>query len=84
MEACMAINRLMTEHEKLMIGVKVAELHDAGKADEAREMAKNIPMPLWMAKAYKEKVSWGRDYLKNCGWNMAEVEAAYGKDWITR
>jgi len=80
----MAINRLMTEHEKLEIDVKEAELRKAGKEEEARELAKSVPMPPWMAKVFKEKVSWGRDYLKNSGWNMAEVEAAYGKDWINR
>jgi hypothetical protein len=80
----MAINRLMTEHEKLEIGVRAAELRKAGKTEEAMELGKSIPMPPWMAKVYMEKVSWGRDYLRNCGWNMAEVEAAYGKDWINR
>ncbi|MDR3301374.1 MAG: hypothetical protein LBT01_02425 [Spirochaetaceae bacterium] len=78
----MAINKLMTEHEKLEIGVRAAELREAGKVAESRELALSVPMPPWMAKVFKEKVSWGRDFLKNSGWNMAEVEAAYGKDWI--
>jgi hypothetical protein len=80
----MAINRLMTEHEKLELGVKSAELRKAGKAEEAMELALSIPMAPWMAKVIKEKVSWGRDYLKNSGWNLAEVEAAYGKNWINQ
>jgi hypothetical protein len=80
----MAINKLMTDHEKLEIGVRSAELRKAGKEAEAMELGMSIPMPPWMAKAIKEKVSWGRDYLKNSGWNMAEVEAAYGKEWINQ
>jgi hypothetical protein len=48
------------------------------------ELEKSIPMPPWMAKVFKEKVSWGRDYLKNSGWNMAEVEAEFGPDWLDR
>lgn len=80
----MTEHRLMTLHEELQIGVKAAALDDAGRHEEAMALAKTRPISPRVAKAIKEKVSWGRDYLKNSGWNMAEVEAKYGKDWLDR
>jgi hypothetical protein len=78
----MAENRLMTLHEKLAIGVKSARLRDEGKEEEAIAVAKTCPMPAFMAKILMEKVDWGKDFLRTCGWNMAEVEEKYGKDWL--
>jgi hypothetical protein len=31
-------------------------------------------MPAYAAKIPMEKVDWGKDFLRTCGWNMAEVE----------
>jgi hypothetical protein len=70
----------MTLHEELEIGVKGAALWNAGKEDEAMAMYKTAPMPPWMAKVWKEKV--GLESLLQTGWNMDEVEAAYGKEWL--
>ncbi|GHV62645.1 hypothetical protein AGMMS49587_10100 [Spirochaetia bacterium] len=78
----MAENRLMTLDERLAIGVECARLEREGKEDEANELAKTRPMPAYVARILMEKVDWGKDYLRNCGWNMAEVEAKYGKDWL--
>jgi hypothetical protein len=72
----------MTLHESLEIGVKAAALWDAGKEDEAMAVFKTVPMQPWMAKVWKEKV--GLDALLESGWNMDEVEAAYGKEWLTK
>ncbi|MDR2490168.1 MAG: hypothetical protein LBD20_02060 [Spirochaetaceae bacterium] len=74
--------QMMTLKEKLTLGVKIAELRDAGKADEALSLEKTIPMPPFLAKVMKEKV--GADFLINSGWNLAEAEAAFGQDWLTR
>ncbi|GHU07584.1 hypothetical protein FACS1894151_02120 [Spirochaetia bacterium] len=75
-------NRLMTLDERLAIGVKCARLEDEGKEDEAIELAKTRPMPAYVAKILMEKVDWGKNFLQTCGWNMAEVEAKYGKNWL--
>jgi hypothetical protein len=80
----MVENRLMTLHEKLAIGVQSARLKREGKEEEADKLERTIPMPAFMAKILMEKVDWGKEYLQNCGWNMAEVEAKYGKNWLDR
>jgi hypothetical protein len=72
----------MTLQEKLAIGVKVAELRAAGKKEEALALDKTTPLPPYLAKIAKEKI--GVDFLINSGWNLAEAEEKYGKDWLTR
>ncbi|MDR3325244.1 MAG: hypothetical protein LBS82_04580 [Spirochaetaceae bacterium] len=70
----------MTLDEKLKINVKAFALWDAGKEDEAMALFKTKPMEPWMAKIWKEKI--GLDALLESGWNLDEVEAAYGKEWL--
>jgi hypothetical protein len=70
----MAENRLMTLYEDLAIGVQSARWRDEGKEEAAIELSKTRPMPAFMAKILMEKVDWGKDFLRTCGWNMAEVE----------
>jgi hypothetical protein len=72
----------MTLHEKLAIGAECARLEREGKEEEANELEKTRPMPAYMARILMEKVDWGKDFLQTCGWNMAEVEEKYGKDWL--
>jgi hypothetical protein len=72
----------MTLDEKLEIGVKGAALWNAGKEDEAMAMYKTKPISPCLAKVWKEKV--GLESLLESGWNMDEVEAAYGKEWLTK
>jgi hypothetical protein len=72
----------MTLHENLEIGVKAAALWDAGKEDEAIDIIKTTPLPPWLAKVWKEKV--GLESLRQSGWNMTEVEAAYGQEWLNK
>jgi hypothetical protein len=72
----------MTLHEKLEINVKAFALLDAGKEDEAMTLFKTRPMPPWMAKVWKKRG--GLEALLESGWNMDEVEAAYGKEWLTK
>jgi hypothetical protein len=76
------IGQLMTLQEKLAIGVKVAKLREEGKEDEAMALHKTAPIPPFLAKIMKEKV--GADYLINSGWNLAEAEAEFGPDWLSR
>ena len=72
--------QLMTLDEKLAISCKAAELSDAGDEEGSERLMKTIPMPPYLAKVYKDKL--GLDVLLSLGWNLSEVEAKYGKDWL--
>ncbi|GHV90902.1 hypothetical protein AGMMS50268_14050 [Spirochaetia bacterium] len=74
--------KLMNLHEKLDIGVKAIELKKQGKFEEAMRLKKTMPMPPFMAKLIKDHV--GLDTLLSMGWNMAEVEAEYGPEYLSR
>jgi hypothetical protein len=78
----MTQHRLMTEKEKVAIAMQSIALRKAGKEAEASALFRTMPMPPWLAKIMKEKV--GADFLIESGWNLAEAEAAFGKDWLTR
>jgi len=72
----------MTLDEKLAIACKAAALHDAGDNDGYMQLMKTTPLPPYIAKVIKEKV--GVDYLLNSGWNLSEVEAEFGPDWLCK
>ena len=66
--------------EKLAIGCKAAELRKAGDEEGSTRLMKTIPLPPYIAKVIKEKV--GLDCLLSIGWNMSDVEAEFGSDWL--
>jgi hypothetical protein len=70
----------MTLDEKLAISCKAAALSQAGDEEGASRLMKTAPMPPYLAKVIKEKV--GLDILLKLGWNLSEVEAEYGSDWL--
>ena len=72
----------MTLDEKFAIGRKAGELLDSGDREGCIRLMKTTPMLPYMAKVMKEKV--GLDYLLNSGWNLSEVEAEFGPDFLTR
>jgi hypothetical protein len=72
----------MTIDEKLAIGCKAAELRKAGDKEGYDRLIKTIPMPPYLAKVAKEKI--GVDFLLNGGWNLSEVEAEFGRDWLSK
>lgn len=72
----------MTDHEELMIMIKTNDLREEGKFDEARALAKTIPITPSIAMIWKKYV--GVESLKESGWNMSEAEARFGKDWLDR
>jgi hypothetical protein len=72
----------MTEKEKAAITVRAFALMDEGKKDEGMALFKTIPMPPFLAKINKEK--FGTVCLTDLGWNLAEAEAAFGQDWLSR
>jgi hypothetical protein len=76
----MTNGKLMTMKEKTAIDMQVIALRNAGKVDEARELAKTIPLSPALCALYKKRL--GADWLKNSGWNLAEAEAKFGHDWL--
>ena len=72
----------MTLDEKLAISCKAAALHDAGDSEGYTRLMKTLPMPPYIAKVMKEKV--GLNFLLNGGWNLSEVEAEFGSDWLSK
>jgi hypothetical protein len=77
-EKCMP--QTMTLDEKLAISNKAFALLDAGDNEGYIRLMKTTPMPYYIAKVMKEKV--GLDFLLNSGWNLSEVEAEFGSDWL--
>ena len=70
----------MSLDEKFAIGRKAFELLDAGDREGYSRLTRSMPLPPYLAKVIKEKV--GLDCLLNLGWNLSEVEAEYGSDWL--
>ena len=70
----------MTLDEKLAISCKAAALRQAGDEEGASRLMKTAPLPPYLAKVIKEKV--GLDCLLSLGWNLSEVEAEFGSDWL--
>ena len=56
------------------------ELLDAGDREGYDHVMKTAPLPPYLAKVIKEKV--GLDCLLKLGWNLSEVEAEFGSDWL--
>jgi hypothetical protein len=75
-------HRLMTEREKADIAMESFRLEEEGFVEEATTLYRTIPVPAYLAKVFKEKV--GADFLIQGGWNLAEAEAEFGSDWLTR
>jgi hypothetical protein len=66
----------------LPVIMQAIALKKEGKYEEAKTLQREkIPMPPWMARVFKEKM--GLDFLLSMECNMTDVEAAYGKEWLT-
>ena len=72
----------MTIDEKLAISHRAIKLKEAGDREGYYRLMKTAPMPPYLAKVIKEKV--GLDFLLNNGWNLSEVEAEFGIDWLSQ
>ena len=72
----------MTDEEKVDIAYQSCLLSQAGDEEGANRLLKTAPLPPYLAKVIKEKV--GLDCLLNLGWNLSEVEAEFGHDWLCR
>jgi len=72
---------------KAEIDVKLAfwkqydALVNAGKENEALAFyEQNRPLPTWGAKVMKKFL--GADFLRESGYDLSEVEAKLGKNWL--
>jgi hypothetical protein len=73
----------MTIHEKLELLKKADEYREAGnKAEANRITLEELPMPRYLAEFAKEFL--GADFLIKGKYNLSEVEAECGPDWLTR
>ena len=68
--------------DEIDIIVQMIALEDEGKEDEVLALQKKVALPAFLGPFTKEY--FGLDWLKNCGWNMSEIEAKYGKDFLTK
>jgi len=81
----MPVSQMMTQNEKCEIIYKADELDKQGKSEECIKMLKRIPLPAYMAKFIKDHMEYfGNDFFEKYGFNLAEAEAEYGTDWLTR
>lgn len=76
------VHKPMTIDEKLAVSNKACLLLDAGDKEGYMNLTKTIPLPPYLAKVIKEKV--GLDVLLSGGWNLYEVEAEFGSDWLSK
>ena len=72
----------MTIEEKLLLSNKAIALKKTGDREGYSRIMRSIPMPSYLAKVAKEKI--GPDFLINGGWNLAEAEAEFGSDWLSK
>jgi len=70
----------MTLDEKLAISNKALALWEAGDNEGSRNLMKKLPIPPYLAKVLKDKV--GADIIKIGGWDLSEVEAEFGPNWL--
>jgi len=76
---------IMTLEEQAAITLKAFELRDQGKPEECDRMLKQIPLQPYLAKFIKDHFEYfGEDFFEKYGWNLAEAEAEFGPDWLTR
>ena len=74
--------QFMTDIEKIDTAYRAALLRRAGDHEGFSRLTRTIPMPPWLAKIIKEKV--GIEYFERYDCNLAEVEAEFGSDWLSK
>ena len=75
-------HRTMTDIEKIDTAYQAAMLRRAGDHEGHERLIKTIPLPPYLAQIAKDKI--GMDFLLNGGWNLAEVEAEFGPDFLSK
>jgi hypothetical protein len=72
----------MTLDEKLATINRAIELEKSGDLEGFDRLVKSVPLPPYLAKVMKEKV--GMEFFTRYNWNLSEVEAEFGPDYISR
>jgi hypothetical protein len=72
----------MTLDEKLAISNKALALWEAGDNEGYDRLMRTVPLPPYIAKIMKEKV--GMEFFTRFNWNLSEVEAKFGPDFISK
>jgi hypothetical protein len=72
---------MMTTEERLDVLMEADKYLKAGNKAEAVRITLQLPMPVYFAQFLKEFL--GADFLLKGGYNLAEVEAELGPDWLT-
>jgi hypothetical protein len=72
----------MTLDEKIALSNKAIAFRKAGNTAEYERLMKSMPMPPYLARVAKKFM--GADFLIDGGWNLAEADAEYGRDWISK
>ena len=72
----------MTLDEKLAIFNRAIELKKSGDLEGYENLVRSVPLPPYLAKIMKEKV--GMEFFTRYNWNLSEVEAEFGSDYISR
>ena len=75
------MSQTMSFEERLAISNKACALSAAGDEEGYSRLMRTIPLPPYLAKIGKEKL--GSDFIKNSGWNLSEVEAEFGHNWLS-
>ncbi|MDR1147019.1 MAG: hypothetical protein LBK66_00150 [Spirochaetaceae bacterium] len=79
----MSQKQKMTTEERLDVLMKAHEYRQAGNAAEANRITREeLPMPRHLAEFAKEFL--GADFLIKGNYNLSEVEAECGPDWLTK
>ena len=72
--------KTMTEIEKIDTAYQAALLRRAGDEEGAEHLLKAIYLSPCLAQIAKDKI--GMDFLLNSGWNLSEVGAEFGTDFL--
>jgi len=73
---------IMSLEERVAICLEAIELRKQGKLEESERVRKQVPLQPYLAKFAKEH--FGADFLIQYGWNLAEADAEFGPDWLTK
>jgi len=76
------MKKVMPLGDKLDMMLKLHDLETQGKKEEAAALKQQIPLPAYLAKWAKDHM--GAKFVQDLGWSMAEAEANYGSDWLSR
>ena len=75
-----AYKSTMSDERRKELAKEVGAAVRAGDMNLARKIAMKVPLSLPMANVLKQ--DWGIESLKTVGFNMDDVVAVYGKEWL--